>query len=281
MVKKTFLRLLPLLLALLVLPVLAMAAPAVVDDAHLFTGEEIQKLEAVIEQIRNDYQMDAVVMTTNDIPQGSDYATQLWTDNYYDSNGYGVGEDRAGMLFLIDMNNRLPCISTTGALADYITDDRLDDLFDSMDAPLRQGAYGSAALSTLTKLQSFLQKGRVEGSFRYDRETGKRLSGVYNPLTTTELLIALVAGLIVALIYIRSTVSTYTLAGTTYNYNAAAESEAQIRVDHGTYLRDKVVHMPRSTGSSGHSSGSSRPGGGSGVSMHSGGSHGGGTGRHF
>ena len=197
-------RLLTLIVVMLLVPCMALASSRVIDDVGLFSQSEIVQMEELIAAIQDAYQMDVVVLTSNDAKKND---TQDFADLYYENHGYGIGDDDAGLLYLIDMNNRVPCISTTGAMADYITDSRLEELFDCSYDQLRAGQYGQSTLTLLRKLESFLKAGRQEGSFRYDRETGKRLSGVYNPLTGAETLVALLAGLAVAFIMYRAVTS--------------------------------------------------------------------------
>ena len=136
-------------------------------------------------------------------------------------------------------------------------------------------------LELLRKLESFLKAGRQEGSLRYDRETGKRLSGVYNPLTGSETLVALLAGLAVAFIMYRAVTSRYSLKGGTYRYNLAENGSCRLTRNDETFLRQSVSVVRHDTnpgGGGGHSGG----GGGSAVHTSSSGmSHGGGVGKGF
>ena len=272
-------RMLCLAAVLLLLPCLAMAGEMVVDDAGLFTQAEIRQMEEIITRIRDTYQMDAVVVTSR-APGYND--TQDFADLYYERNGYGLGDDKAGLLYLIDMRNRVPCISTSGVMIDYITDSRLNELFDCSWDQLASGQYGQSTITLLSKLESFLRKGRQEGSFRYDAETGKRLSGLYNALTGGEALIAALAGLAVAAVIYLTVNSRYSLKGGAYRYDLAGNTSCQLTQDDEVFLRQNVVRTrnappPQSGGSGGGHSGS-------GSSVHtssSGGSHGGGVGRKF
>lgn len=74
----------------------------IADDAGLLTDEQEATLLKSIEVIREKYSFDVVLHTTNSIGEKtvSDYA-----DDYYDYNGYGVGENRDGLLFMLNMNN--------------------------------------------------------------------------------------------------------------------------------------------------------------------------------
>ena len=275
---KNMKRLLALIAALLLVPCMALASSRVVDDAGLFSEDEIAKMEELIASMQEAYQMDVVVLTSEEAGYKD---TQDFADLYYENHGYGIGDDKAGLLYLIDMRNRVPCISTAGAMIDFITDSRLEELFDCSYDQLKAGQYGQSTLTLLRKLESFLKAGRQEGSFRYDQDTGKRLSGIYNPLTGAETLVALLAGLAVAFIMYRAVTSRYSLKGGTYRYNLAENGSCRLTRNDETFLRQSVSVVRHDTnpgGGGGHSGG----GGGSAVHTSSSGmSHGGGVGKGF
>lgn len=264
------------LLVLLLLPITALAQnPVVVDDANLFTSQEELEIQQKALEIIQEYQVDVVIVTSYAPRRGESLA---FADDYYDQNGYGVGEDEAGLLYLIDMNNRVPTISTKGVMIDYITDSRLEELFDCSYDALAAGEYGKSTMQLLNRLENFLDAGIQEGSFRYDKETGKRLMGLYNALTSGELLVAVLVGLGVALGMIALVVSKYQLRGSTYHYDLPEHSSFQVDVNQENYIRSTVVHRAKPQ-NNGHSGGG---GGGSGVHTSSGGGvHGGGSGRGF
>ena len=256
----------------------------VVDLCGLFTEDEIGWLEEKIVFIREMYGMDCAVITSRQVPDNRSYnteeATRAYADAWYEEHGYGEGEDRAGLLYLIDMNNRLPYISTAGVMIDYISDKRLNQLLDTVDPYLQQGKYGSSAQALLDKLESILAKGIEEGHFRYDSATGERLTGLYNKLTTGEILVAGIAALAVMSVVGFSNWARYNLKRSTYHFNKDTQSSVNMTQDEKTFLRQ---HVSRTHISSGSRGGGGHGGGcGSGVHFSSGGmSHGGGGGRHF
>lgn len=264
------------LLLLLWLPVTALAQnPVVVDDANLFTAAEEAEIEQEAMAIIQRYQVDVVIVTSYEPRRG---ASQDFADDYYDQHGYGVGEDHAGLLYLIDMTNRVPTISTTGVMIDYITDSRLEELFDCSYDALAAGAYGESTMQLLERLERFLAEGLREGAFRYDKATGKRLTGLYNTLTSGEIQVAVLAGAGVALGIILLVAGKYQLRGSTYRYDLFEHSSFHAEVDQERYIRSTVVHRAKlqNTGRPGGG------GGGSGVHTSSGGHvHGGGSGRGF
>ena len=281
-----------LLVCILLCPALALSAntsvvnalqsPMVVDDAGLYTDSEKAEMERLITAMRGTYQMDVGVLTTNDVPSsyGNDSVSVDYADRYYEDHGYGMGEDRAGVLFVLDMNNRFNYLSTAGTMADYLNDHRIEEILSSADDALRIGAYGSAMLSQLSMLETFLRSGIEEGSFRYDAVTGERLTGIYNKLTKAELLMALAVGAVIALLLFKTVSATYSLRGGTYRYDPSGR-KLDLKVNDSRFIREDVTRVrmpPPSAG--GHSGGHSS---GMGSSMHtsSGGMSHGGGGHHF
>lgn len=276
-----------LALFLLSLPLFAMAESQhesrVWDDADLYSDEQIQKLEAVISAIQKKYQVDVAILTTRDIPTGSTRVTRDYADKYYEDNGLGLGGDLSGVIFVVDMNNRYNYLSTAGIMIDYLNDGRIESILSSADDYLYSGLYYEAMRAELTATERYLSKGIEEGSFRFDEETGERLSGLYNKLTGPELILSLGAGAVVAAIIIMSVHSSYQLKGSTYRYDVKGNSQRSLTRDEETFLRQTVSRqrIVRDTGSSGgsHSGGSSSHG--SSVHVSSGGMSHGGGGHHF
>lgn len=277
MVKK----LLPLLLALLLLPVIALADAQVIDRANLFSGNEISQMSTIIDKIESKHQVDIVVLTTNDVP--TDNSEEMWrvrdyADDFYDQGGYGMGKDHSGLLILLDMHNRVLWLSTGGVMIDYITDSREEAIIDAGYDDLRRGNYGQAIIASLLKVEHYMDKGRQEGTFRYDEATGERLSGMYNALTSGEMLFAAVAGVGAAVVLWLSVSGAYNLGGSTYSYDLNANSSVELIRDEEHFVRQYTTRTRRASSSSSSGGGSS---GGSGVHRSSGGvSHGGG-GRRF
>ena len=269
---------------LMLLPAAALAANRVIDEAGLFTASEEEALEAKIERFQEKYQVDVVVLTTRAVPTNRSYEdlnrTMAYADDYYDQHGYGIGEDKAGILYLLDMNNRVSYVSTGGIMQDYINDHRLDEMLTSAEGYLYRGRYADAAGAIIDKAETFMRRGIEEGQFRYDIVTGQRSSKIYNPMTRKEWILSIGGGLAVALIIYFSVAAKYNLKREQYSFNKMTQSDVNLTEDDKVFLREHVsrTRIPRNTGGGGGSSGGGR---GSGVHFSSGGvSHGGG-GRHF
>ena len=61
---------------------------------------EIAEISAICDRIESAYQVDMFVLTSQDVPSGQ---TTAYADDYFDYNGLGMGDDRAGMLYLIEI----------------------------------------------------------------------------------------------------------------------------------------------------------------------------------
>jgi len=265
------------LLAFMLAPCVALAASRVFDEAGLMKTSEVWQLEEKISSIQQAYQVDVIVLTSYDAPYDQSLS---YADKYYVNHGFGMGEDDAGFLFFIDMRNRVPTIYTRGVMIDYITDSRLDKLLDCGYDDLADGRYGRAAMTVLQQLEKYLRQGREEGSFRYDAQTGQRLSGLYNTLTSAELGIAAIVGAVAGLLVLLIVRSRYNLKGNTYRYDLTDHASRTLTVDDEQFLRQHVTRHVKEQ----HHSGGSSGGGGSGSAVFrssGGGFHGGGSGRKF
>ncbi|MEA4963364.1 TPM domain-containing protein [Lutispora sp.] len=151
-----------------------------VDMAGAFTAEEKESLEQKAISLGRQYDMDIVIVTTSDADGKSsrDYA-----DDYFDYNGYGIGADRDGILFLIDFDNSEAYISTYGSAIRYLTDERIENILDDVfDKGLSDKRYYDAASAFLDSAEIFLNKGIPEGQYNVPEP-------VENTLTAAEVII--------------------------------------------------------------------------------------------
>lgn len=139
----------------------------VVDDANLLSENERNELIEDIEKFREKYNMDAVIVTSNDLEGKTprDYA-----DDYYDYNGYGLGNNKSGLLLLIDMDDRKIWISTSGDAIEYFTDNRIDSIISDISKYLSNGEYFDACNIFLTDIQYYMDSGVPEGQYTYSEE---------------------------------------------------------------------------------------------------------------
>ncbi len=253
----------------------------VIDDANLFSSAEEAKLESMIADFQQETGMDFVVVTVDYQVEG--YTTATLADAVYDQYGYGLGDDHSGILYLIDMYERTPYLSTAGKMIDYMSDGRIEDAHNASWDDLASGNYASAAETMIETVERYVRSGIEEGHYQYDEVTGERLTGAYETVTPMELAVSIGVALAAALIYTGSINHGYSLKGSTYDYQFRENSTVDMtdtddRFTHTTTTRTRKAEPPSGGSSSGggHSRSASR------VHRSSGGiSHGGGAGRKF
>lgn len=242
-----------LMLIISVLPVMANQENVINDLGYLTTDEEIN-LQKEIDNIKSTYGLEAVIVFVDD----SDvYDSVAYADDYFDYNGYGVGDDNEGILFLIDMYNRQLVISTTGASTINRYEYEWIEMRDIISPYLTDQLYNEACERFLEMVISVESTGKVT-------TYGYRLAKMAkSPIPYgIGLVIALIATVIITL----SSKGKVTITNRTY------ETSDSFRLTHqlDQYLREHTTKRKIETKSSGGggrsgSSGSSHGGGGGGF----------------
>ena len=266
-----------LLAALMLLMPAAVADTArVYDQAKLFTSAEKSQIDSAIKQFQQDTGMDFVVVTSD--TEHEDASQQQIADEFYDRGGFGLDEENSGILYYIDMYERWHYISTTGAMIDYMTDERIADAIERCKPYLSRGDYAEGVAQMMSIVRGNIAAGIPEGQFRYDVVTGQRLTARHNVLEVDEIVICAVITLVIALIFALLVRRSYKLKGSTYRYAYKENSDVDMHVSTDDFLRTTTTRTRKSE--SNGSGGGGGFGGGSGVHSSSGGtSHGGGGGR--
>lgn len=198
------------LLVLVLAAILFIAAPSyvyaaagrdnterVLDQANLFTAKEKEGLEQQVKAGQDASGMDLVVLTISD---ADGKTAQEYADDYYDEHDFGTGSDHSGALYLIDMDNREIAVSTLGRMTRYLTDERVDRILDAAYKKVSEGQYAASAQAAIGGITAYVKTGIPDGQYNYDSETGKVDS--YNPRSITwyNVLFALVAAGVIALL---------------------------------------------------------------------------------
>lgn len=247
----------------------------VYDEAFLLTMEETEELEQMAGQFSERWGMDFGVATTDDAlgKTSRDYA-----DDFYDAH-FDISDERGGVLYLIDMDNREIYLSTCGQAIRYLTDERIERILDEAYAEIADGDYYGTFEAFFEATEEYLERGIPSGQYNYDTETGER-DYYQEPkiITRWEIMLAVLAGAAAAFGTCGFIVGKYRLKFEDFHYDAYTDSKISLSVNEDRLVNTFVTHrhIPKNDG---HSS----SGGGSGSSVHhsSGGvSHGGG-GRKF
>ena len=213
--------------------------------------------------------MDIVITTTNDA-QGK--SSREYADDYFDYNGFGVGSDFDGILFLIDMDNREAYISTSGIGIRYLTDERIERILDSVfDSGLSDGDFYGASMVFLNVTRNFLEQGIPSNQHTVEEKAPNRV-------TLFDVILGLIGGTGAGGAFYTTTKSRYKLRNPGNPFSYKNNSFVNIANTDDKIIDKVVTHriIPRPTNTN-------RPSGGGRSTTHrssSGRSHGGG-GRKF
>ena len=130
------------------------SAENVIDNANLLTEEEENSLSEAITVIGNNYSFDVVILTTEDT-EGKEI--ESFADDYYDYNGYGYGSAYDGMLFVIDMSERIFTTSTCGSGIYLFSDYTLDNIHNEIIPYLSSEDYYTAFSEYLSQAEYVLR----------------------------------------------------------------------------------------------------------------------------
>ena len=175
--KKTKMKIMSLLLSMvlfLFVPFLNIQAasnhPArLVDQAELLTAEEQQQIQAKLDEVSELHHCDAVVMTVNSLEGKT--ATE-YADDAFDYDGYGLGEDKAGILFLVDMGDRNWATSTHGYAITAFTDAGLSYIEEKLVSYLGDGEYAEAFNCFAEQCDRFLTQAETGEPYDVDNMAG-------------------------------------------------------------------------------------------------------------
>lgn len=123
------------------------------DYAGLLTDEEIGKLSDELIKTGEIRKMDLAIVTTEDTKGRS---SMEYADDFYDYNGFGVGDNKDGILLLIDMEHRKAWISTTGRAISVINSNKIDKILDDVTPLLTDKEYYKSCHAFISKTNHYL-----------------------------------------------------------------------------------------------------------------------------
>lgn len=185
----------------------------VVDNADLLTETEEESLTAYIDSIVEKQSFDIVVLTVNTLDGKTpmDYA-----DDYYDYNGYGIGDNRDGCLLLISMEDRDWWISTRGFGITALTDFGIQYLGNELVSYISDGYYYNGFSAFVSSVDDFVSEAKLGMAYDVDRTAG--LKDIYMPDTSSSsskqsigksVAVSLIVALVIALIITGSVKKSY------------------------------------------------------------------------
>ena len=162
------------------------------DAAKLLSSEERLNLQAKLDEISDRQQLDVVVVTTDSL---DDRTAEAYADDMFDYGGYGYGDNRDGVLFLISMEERDWHISTRGYGITAFTDAGIRYIGKQMKPDLKAGNYAEAFDTYADLCDEFIAKARNGNP--YDVKNLPR-----EPLSFKWIPISIVVGVVLAFIVV-------------------------------------------------------------------------------
>ncbi len=112
-----------------------------VDNAGLLDEDEFTEVTKELDKVSEKWQFDVVVVTVGSLDGKT---AEAYADDYFDYNGYGYGENKDGILFLVAMDDRAWHISTSGYGITVFTDYGLSYMSNRIVSDLSDEEYKKA-----------------------------------------------------------------------------------------------------------------------------------------
>lgn len=213
------------------------------DDAQLLSQATEDDLNATLEEISQRHQAEIRIVTVSETPGGS---SDDYVEHLYDSNKFGYGENRDGVLLLLCMDLMEFRILTNGFAGDAIASDEIQDIAMTIANNFSQLDY-PAAFSKFAEMCDYYLDGYING-FSFD----------WNFVIISSLILGLIVGLIVALI-LKGQLKSVRRQNLASNY--VRQNSMNLTHSSDLYLYSHVTRTRKETNR--NSSGGSRGGGGS------------------
>lgn len=123
---------------------------SIVDEVNYLTREEGMEVSQMLQNIKDTYNIDAAIVIVNSLDGKT---AEGYADDYYDYNGYGMGENDDGLLLLISKNPRKYHITTHALAVKMFDDEALDYMAVSIENYLRNDDYYSACVTFAEKTE--------------------------------------------------------------------------------------------------------------------------------
>lgn len=188
--------LLVLMLCMLqVIPAAAQEAEQTVrlrDMASCLTESDADQIQKTLDEISVRQKCDIVIYTVESLDGKT---AQDAADDFFDNGGYGIGEEKDGILLLISMKERKWHISTHGYGITAFTDTGLAYIASCFQGKLSDGDYAAAFQIFAEEGDAFLTQAKTDKPY----DTGNL---PHKPLSSVWIAVSIAVGMILALIVI-------------------------------------------------------------------------------
>lgn len=139
------------ILLCLCVPGMALTAQTIIDEAGILSESEEAKLwELIDEHITSQHETALILVTVDSL--GSKSAHRFAQD-YFDSHGFGAGQEKNGILLLLSMEDRDWAVVTNGQTASQISNRDIDHIMDEVLPYLEENRYYDGFVTFIMQTQ--------------------------------------------------------------------------------------------------------------------------------
>ena len=230
----------------------------IVDNADILTDSEEKSLLSKADEISERQKCDIAIVTVNSI-EGK--TPTEYTDDFFDYNGYGIGQNKDGILFLIAMNEHEWAISTHGYGITAFTDAGQKYMMKDVITNLSSGKYEKAFSVFLDYCDDYLTQAYT--GTPYDSGNLPK-----EPVSSIWILGSLCIGAVIAFIILstwKKQLKTVEMQNCADNY--IVPNSFELSYENDVFLYDTIIKVEKpkdnDSGSSTHTSSSGEEHGGS------------------
>ena len=231
------------------------------DDAGILTQTELDTVNTRLQEVSDSQQCGVYVKTTDDF---NGKTPNEYADDFYDSSGLGHGDDKSGIILVVNYDSGDWAISTTGYGITCFTDAGQEYIMEQV-APILRDDPENAFITYADLCDQFITQG-VSGQ-PYDSGNLPEKEKDFNLLI--DIIIGLAVGVIIALIIVlvqKSGLKTVRRQAVAKNY--IRQGSFNLTVQNEQFLYSNVERIKKedettSTGSSTHTGSSGTTHGGS------------------
>ena len=111
----------------------------IVDNANKLSENEEYILTSKLDALSDEYDIDIVVYLSIDNSYGDDIVSEGC--EFFDNNGYGYGEDHRGLLLIVNYEESMFDVITTGNDVREKYDNYIEDCYDAIQDSLGTNPY--------------------------------------------------------------------------------------------------------------------------------------------
>jgi uncharacterized protein len=137
----------------------------VVDKADLLTPDEESELEQKLNEISAEQKCDVAIVAVDSL---GGKTAQAYADDYYDYEGYGMGSNDDGIMFVISMDERKWAITTHAFGITAFTDAGQQYIMEQVSPYLSEGDYAEAFNEFADQCDMFIEQAQTGDPYDVD-----------------------------------------------------------------------------------------------------------------